>query len=68
MFARLSSIAKKNKKTRIQTTSNSTDQAKILRNLGFLKFKTPIIIYYYSALKYEFSELYYTMYDSDGNL
>ena len=69
MFFQLYKIAIKHKKSRLQLTSNFPSQDRMLKNLGWLKFKLPVSIYYHTSnINQRIDQLYYTVYDSDGNL
>ena len=68
-ISQLVSIAKEFKKNRIQLTCNNNIQKKILSEAGFKKFKNPISLYCYIPKKIpNFKKLFYSLYDSDGNI
>lgn len=65
----LVSIAKKYKKNRLQLASNTSSQNEMLKDLGWLEFTNPITLYYYTSKpEHKLENLYFTLYDSDGNL
>ena len=67
--SQLVSIAKQFKKNRIQLTSNNKSQENILKKAGFKKFRDPITLYCYTPKGFsKFKKLFYSLYDSDGNI
>lgn len=69
MFNTLIILAKKHKKNRLELISNFHFENMMLKKLGWIKFRTPVLLYYYSPKPiYKLKKFYYTIYDSDGNL